>query len=70
MFTEVIPPKARKWVYFGATIITLGYAAWQTSNRNAASVVVALAAAAVTELARSNAPAAPTGENPTSDSAE
>lgn len=54
MFTDIIPPKWRKYVYATVALAALVFGAWQASDGNWTEAVAALLAALVNGMAHGN----------------
>jgi len=52
--TDVLPPKARQYVYAAVTLAAIGWGAWQVSGGDWQEFAGALIAALVTATAASN----------------
>ena len=54
MLTDVIPPKARKYVYAVVALLALVYGAWQANDGNWGAAMASLLASVVNALAHGN----------------
>lgn len=54
MLTDLIPAKARKWVYALAALAALAYGAYQASNGDWKAAAASVLGSLVAELARAN----------------
>jgi hypothetical protein len=59
LLADVIPAKARKYVYAVVATALFVYSLWEVSGGDIKSFLIALGSAAVTALAAANTPAAP-----------
>lgn len=59
LLADVIPAKARKYVYAVVATALFVYSLWEVSGGDVKSFLIALGSAAVTALAAANTPAAP-----------
>jgi len=59
---DIIPPKARRYVYGGLSLVGLIYATWQAAGGDIRATIAALVGSAVTALAHANTNSAPPEE--------
>lgn len=51
---DIIPPKARKYVYGAAALVLAGYGVWQAANGDWRALIAALIGGPVAALAHAN----------------